>query len=179
MKEAQDRQENYADKGRRELEFQVGDMVYLKTVTYKGKDRVTLNTKLTPRYMGPYRILDRTGPMAYKLELPLAMADFHPVFHTSMLRKCIMGRVNVISKPPPDLQLNKTIIGRPVQIIGTKMRGLHKKKKLKLIELVWDCEGVEEITWEPEKVMKVNFKKWFDKREVPRKESKDSRTNHP
>ncbi|XP_010480714.1 PREDICTED: uncharacterized protein LOC104759497 [Camelina sativa] len=126
-------------------------MVYLKTVTYKGKDRVALNTKLTPRYMGPYRILERIGPMAYKLELPLAMSAFHPVFHVSMLRKCITGREN--------------------------MRGPHKKKKTKLIQVVWDCEGIEETTWEPEEVMKVNFKKWFDKREIPRKESKDSRTN--
>ncbi|XP_010480983.1 PREDICTED: uncharacterized protein LOC104759797 [Camelina sativa] len=177
MKEAQDRQKSYADKRRRELEFQVGDMVYLKTVTYKGKDRVALNTKLTPRYMGPYRILERIGPMAYKLELPPAMSAFHPVFHVSMLRKCITGRENVISEPPPDLQVNMTIIGRPVRITGTKMRGPHKKKKTKLIQVVWDCEGIEETTWEPEEVMKVNFKKWFDKREIPRKESKDSTTN--
>ncbi|XP_019090140.1 PREDICTED: uncharacterized protein LOC109128382 [Camelina sativa] len=179
MKEAQDRQKNYADKRRRELEFQVGDMVYLKTMTYKGKDWVALNTKLTSRYMGPYQILERIGPKGYKLELPPAMAAFHPVFHLSMLWKCITGRENVISEPPPDLQLNMTIIGRPVRIIGTKMRGSHKKKKLKMIEVVWDCEGVEEITWEPEDVMKVNFKKLFDKSEVSRKESKDSRTNRP
>ncbi|XP_010468691.1 PREDICTED: uncharacterized protein LOC104748796 [Camelina sativa] len=177
MKEAQDRQKSYADKRRRELEFQVGDMVYLKTVTYKGKDRVALNTKLTPRYMGPYRILERIGPTAYKLELPPAMSAFHPVFHVSMLRKCITGRENVISEPSPDLQVNMTIIGRPVRITGTKMRGPHKKKKTKLIQVVWDCEGIEETTWEPEEVMKVNFKKWFDKREIPRKESKDSRMN--
>ncbi|XP_010456809.1 PREDICTED: uncharacterized protein LOC104738311 [Camelina sativa] len=153
--------------------------VYLKIVTYKGKDRVELNTKLTPRYMGPYRILERNCLMAYKLELPPAMAAFHPVFHISMLRKCITGRDNVIFEPPPDLQLNMTIIGRPVRIIGTKKRGPHKKKKLKLIEVVWDCEGVEEITWEPKEIMKVNFKKWFDKREGPRTESKDSRTSRP
>ncbi|XP_010507075.1 PREDICTED: uncharacterized protein LOC104783644 [Camelina sativa] len=134
-------------------------MVYLNNVTYKGKDRVALNTKLIPRYMGPYRILERIGPMVYKLELRPAMAAFHPVFHVSMLGKCITGQENVIPESPPDLQVKMTIIGRPVRIIGTKMR------------------GIEEITWEPEEVIKVNFKKWFDKREVTRKERKDSRTN--
>ncbi|XP_010463369.1 PREDICTED: uncharacterized protein LOC104744041 [Camelina sativa] len=136
-------------------------MVYLKTVTYKGKNRAALNEKLTPRYVGPYRILERIGPVAYRLELPPAMAAFHKVFHVSMLRKCITHRENVTSEPPPDLQENLTIIGIPVRIIGRKLR-TNQKKKVKLIQVVWDCDGEEETTWEPEEVMKVNFKKWFE-----------------
>ncbi|MBW1279426.1 hypothetical protein KYD79_26985, partial [Escherichia coli] len=81
MKEAQDRQKSYADKRRKVLEFEVGDMVYLKIVTYKGKERATKNAKLSLRYMGPYRIVKRFGPVAYELELPPKMKAFHKVYH--------------------------------------------------------------------------------------------------
>ncbi|CAL9239111.1 unnamed protein product [Arabidopsis halleri] len=90
------------------------------------------------------------------------MDAFHKVFHVSMLRKCITHWKNVISEPPPDLQANMTIVGVPVRIVGRKLR-TDRKKKVKLIEVVWDCEGIEETTWEPEEVMKVNFRIWFEK----------------
>jgi len=81
MKEAHDRQWSYADKRKRELEFEVGDRVYLKMEMLRGPKRFILETKLSPRYMGPFRIVERVGPMTYKLELLDVMRAFHKVFH--------------------------------------------------------------------------------------------------
>ncbi|KAG7556957.1 Reverse transcriptase domain [Arabidopsis suecica] len=77
LKEAQNRQKSYADKRRKELEFQVGDLVYLKAVTYKGKGRFTTRKKLSPRYVGPYKVIERVGAVAYKLQLPPKLDAFH------------------------------------------------------------------------------------------------------
>ncbi|XP_019088621.1 PREDICTED: uncharacterized protein LOC109127714 [Camelina sativa] len=110
--------------------------------------------------MGPYRVLERIGPVAYRLELPPAMDAFHKFFPVSLLRKCITHRENIISESPPDLQENMTIVGRPVRIVDQKI-WTNQKKMVKLIQVVWDCDGGEETTWEPDEVMKANFKKWF------------------
>ncbi|KAF8116408.1 hypothetical protein N665_0018s0018 [Sinapis alba] len=76
MKETQDRQKSYADKRKKELEFQVGEMVYLKRIG-----------KLQPRYMGLFMIVERVEPVAYCLELPDKLHPFHDVFHVSQFRK--------------------------------------------------------------------------------------------
>ncbi|KAL1208891.1 hypothetical protein V5N11_010568 [Cardamine amara subsp. amara] len=162
MKESQDRQKSYADKHRRDLEFAVGDLVYLKMITYKGKNPALMSSKLSPRYIGPYKILERIGPVAYKSELPPAMFAFHKVFHVSMLKKCITSRVTVLPSVPSDLQPNMSIAGRPVKVIGKKGK-VVKKKSIRMLNVVWDRDGEEEVTWEPEEVMKVHFKKWFGK----------------
>ncbi|KAL4010206.1 hypothetical protein IC575_030459 [Cucumis melo] len=86
---AQDRQKSYTDKQRRNLEFQVGDQVFLKLSPWRGVIRFGRKGKLSPRYIGPYQITERVGPGAYRLELPIELARIHDVFHVSMLRKYI------------------------------------------------------------------------------------------
>ncbi|GJS36314.1 putative reverse transcriptase domain-containing protein [Tanacetum coccineum] len=70
MQAARDRQKSYADKRRRPLEFEVGDKVMLKFATWKGVIRFGKRGKLNPHYIGPFQILERIGPVAYRLELP-------------------------------------------------------------------------------------------------------------
>ena len=82
---AQSRQKSYADNRRRDLEFQVGDYVYLKVSPLRGTVRFHVKGKLAPRYVGPYRICQRIGKLAYKVEL----IGVHPVFHVSQLCKCL------------------------------------------------------------------------------------------
>ena len=89
MRQAQDHQKNYADRRRKDLELQVGDFVYLKMITFKGRVRIFGRQKLNPRYFGPFKVIERVGMVANKLDLPAKMDAFHNVLHVSQLRKCL------------------------------------------------------------------------------------------
>ena len=101
----------------RELEFEVGDMVFLKVVPWKGVIRFQKRGKLNPRYIGPFRILERIGPVAYRLELSLDLERIHDVFHVSMLRKYIVDPSHVIEAPPVELRENLLFEMQLVSII--------------------------------------------------------------
>jgi hypothetical protein len=88
LKIAQSQQKRYADK-RRDLSFEIGDFVYLKVSPMRGTCRFKVKGKLAPRYVGPFKIVDRKGEVAYQLELPPQLSDVHDVFHMSQLKKCL------------------------------------------------------------------------------------------
>ena len=71
------------------MTFTEGDFVYLRVTPLKGMQRFHVRGKLSPRYIGLFRILKRRGEVAYRLELPEELKDFHDVFHVSLLRKCL------------------------------------------------------------------------------------------
>ena len=83
------RQKSYDNHRRRDLEFEEGDKVYLEISPMKGVVRFWKKGKLSPRYVGPYEILQMVDKVAYELKLPIEFASFHPIFHVSMLKKCI------------------------------------------------------------------------------------------
>jgi hypothetical protein len=83
MKAAKSHQKSYADKRRRPLAFEVGDYVYLKVTPMKKVQRFGVKRKLAPRFVGPYKILEKKGPVAYKLQLLEAMSLIFQVFHVS------------------------------------------------------------------------------------------------
>jgi hypothetical protein len=87
LKVAQSRQKSYADKRRRDLSFEIRDFVYLKVSPMRGTRRFKVKGKLAPRYVGPFKIVDRRGEVAYQLELPPQLSDVHDVFHVSQLKK--------------------------------------------------------------------------------------------
>jgi hypothetical protein len=89
LKEAQAQQKNYVDKRRQPLVFQVNDHVYLKVSPMKGVNRFWIKGKLAPRYIGLFLILERYGPLAYRLQLLQALSAVHNVFHVSQLKKCL------------------------------------------------------------------------------------------
>ncbi|GKB99151.1 putative reverse transcriptase domain-containing protein [Tanacetum coccineum] len=89
LQAARDRQRSYANVRRKPLEFQVGDRVMLKVSPRKGVIRFGKLGKLNPRYIGPFKILKRVGPVAYKLELPKELRNVHNTFYVSNLKKCL------------------------------------------------------------------------------------------
>nr|XP_034908137.1 uncharacterized protein LOC118044086 [Populus alba] len=114
MKEAQDRQKSYADNRRRPLEFQVGDKVFLKVAPWKGIIRFGVKGKLAPRYIGPFEIKERIGPVAYQLELPVYLDKIHNVFHVSLLRKAKIDPSRVLPQVPMKIEGDLTMKTKPV-----------------------------------------------------------------
>ncbi|KAA0037490.1 retrotransposon protein, putative, Ty3-gypsy subclass [Cucumis melo var. makuwa] len=117
LKIAQDRQKSYADKRRRNLEFQVEDQVFLKLSPWRGVVRFGRKGKLSSRYIGPYQITERVGPAAYRLELPIELARIHYVFHVSMLRKYIPDPSHVLQEQSVELKEDLSYVEEPVQIL--------------------------------------------------------------
>nr|GFB51183.1 putative reverse transcriptase domain-containing protein [Tanacetum cinerariifolium] len=88
MHAACDRQKSYADLKRKPMEFQVRDKVMLKVSPWKGVVRFGKRGKLNPRYVRPFKVLERIGDVAYKLDLPEELSRVHNTFHVSNLKKC-------------------------------------------------------------------------------------------
>jgi hypothetical protein len=67
----------------------VGDFAYLKVSPMRGLCRFKVRGKLTLRFIGPFKILEKRGEVAYQLELPPQLSDVHGIFHVSQLKKCL------------------------------------------------------------------------------------------
>jgi hypothetical protein len=96
LKATKARQESYAHKRRRPLEFKAGDCVYLRVSPMRGVKRFGIKGKLAPHYIGPFLVLARLGNVAYCLELPPSLAGVHNVFHVSQLKKCLKPPLDVV-----------------------------------------------------------------------------------
>ncbi|WMV25809.1 hypothetical protein MTR67_019194 [Solanum verrucosum] len=95
-KTAQSRQKSYADVMRKDFEFEIDDWFFLKVSPMKGVMRFGKKGKLSPRYVGPYRILKREGNVAFEFELPAELATVQPVFHISLLKKCVGDPATIV-----------------------------------------------------------------------------------
>jgi hypothetical protein len=160
MKEAQDRQKSYADRRRRPLEFQVGDKVFLKVAPWKGIIRFGVKGKLAPRYIGPFEIKERIGPVAYRLELPVYLDKIHNVFHVSLLRKAKIDPSRVLPQVPMKIKGDLTMKTKPVKILDRDEK-LLRNKRVPLVRVLWRSSQIEEETWERESEMKEKFPHLF------------------
>ncbi|WMV18482.1 hypothetical protein MTR67_011867, partial [Solanum verrucosum] len=113
---------------RRALEFKVDDWVYLKVSPIKGVIRFGKNGKLSPRYIGPYRIAKRIGSVAYELELPQELVAVHPVFHISMLKKCMGDPSLIVQTKNVEIKDNLSYEEIPVQILDRQVCKLRTKE---------------------------------------------------
>nr|GEX72665.1 putative reverse transcriptase domain-containing protein [Tanacetum cinerariifolium] len=118
---ARSRQKSYADVRRRLLEFNVGDKVMLKVSPWKGVIHFRKHRKLSPRFIGPFNILERICPVAYKLELPRELQRIHNTFHVSNLKKCLSDES--LSIPLNEVQLDDKLhfIEEPAEIIDREI----------------------------------------------------------
>jgi hypothetical protein len=127
LKEAQARQKSYADKRRKPLYFQVEDYVYLKVSPMKGVSRFGVKGKLAPRYIGPFPILERYGPVAYRLQLPETLSVVHNVFHVSQLKKCLQVPDRTFEVMDVSLEPDLTYSEHPVRVLDQKDRTTRRK----------------------------------------------------
>ena len=114
LKAAQSRQKSYVDNRRRDLEFEVGDHVFLKVSPIKSVMRFRRKGKLNPRFMGPFKILERVGTLAYKVALPSSLSKIHNVFHVSTLRKYVFDPFYIVELEP--IQISKDLTYEEVPI---------------------------------------------------------------
>ena len=156
MKEAQDRQKKYADIHRQDVEFAVGDQVLLRVSPVRGVRRFGKKGKLSPRFIGPYRILERIGKVAYRLDLPVELGNVHNVFHVSQLRKFMSDPGKIIQPDEVKLDANLEYEEYPVAILDTKEKKL-RNKVIPMVKVLWSRHGVEDATWETEERMKESY----------------------
>ncbi|WMV41485.1 hypothetical protein MTR67_034870 [Solanum verrucosum] len=161
LKTTQSRQKSYTDVRRRELEFEVDDWVYLKVSHIKGVMRFGKKGKLNLRYIGPYRISKKIGNVVYELELPQELVAVHPMFHISMLKKC-MGDPSLII-PTKNIGIKDSFSYEEihVQILDRQVRKL-RTKEVASGKVLWRNQFVEEATWEVEEDMKKRYPHLFD-----------------
>ena len=160
LKIVRDRYKSYADKCRRDLQFKVGDRVFLKVSPWKGVLRFGRRGKLRPRYIGPYEIIARVGSIAYRLDLPPELSMVHNVFHVSMLRKYIPDSSHVLRDQPVELKDNLTYKDQPMQIVDRREQILWNKVIL-LVKVLWGNHGIKEATWKPEAQMCRQYPQLF------------------
>ncbi|GKA47638.1 hypothetical protein Tco_0740521 [Tanacetum coccineum] len=165
LKAARDRQKSYADNRRKPLEFEVGDRVMLKVSPWKGVIRFGKKGKLAPRYVGPFEILERIGPVAYRLRLPEELSGVHDTFHVSNLKKCLADAS--LHVPLDDIKIDKTLrfVEEPVEIMDREVKSL-KRSKIALVKVRWNSKRGPEFTWEREDYMKSKYPQLFIVREV-------------
>ncbi|GAV65272.1 Chromo domain-containing protein [Cephalotus follicularis] len=116
--------------------------------------------KLTPRFIGPFEILERVGPVAYRLALPPSLADVHNVFHVSMLRKYHPDPSHVLQWEPLELRTDLSFEEIPIRILDRRIKQL-RSKTIPLVKVLWKYHGVEEATWEREDDMQAKYPQLF------------------
>ena len=160
LKIARDKQKSYADKLRRDLQFMVGDRVFLKVSPWKGVLRFGRCGKLRPRYIGPYEIIARVGLVAYRLDLPPELSKVHNVFHVSLLRKYIPDPSHVLRDKPIELKDNLTYKEQPMQIVDRREQIL-RNKVIPLVKVLWGNHRIKEATWESEAQIRIKYPQLF------------------
>ncbi|XP_022032168.1 uncharacterized protein LOC110933247 [Helianthus annuus] len=152
LKAAQDRQKSYADKRRRPIEFQGGDKVMLKVSLWKGIIRFRKRGKLSPRYIGPFRITERVGKVAYHLELPKELSGIHSTFHVSHLRKCLADETAHVHYDDIEVDNSLNYAVQPIAILDRKAKSL-RNKEINQVKVKWEHRKGAGTTWESEEEM--------------------------
>nr|KYP76963.1 Retrotransposable element Tf2 [Cajanus cajan] len=164
MKIAQSRQKSYADKRRKPLEFAEGEHVFLKMTPTSGVGRALRAWKLTPRFVGPYQIIQHVGPVAYRLALPPSLSNLHDVFHVSQLRKYVHDSSHVVELDDVQVKENLTIEKLPVAVVDHKLKELGGKS-IALVKVLWDTT-TGEATWEVEQQCRQQYPFLFPSKSV-------------
>ncbi|GJR28798.1 putative reverse transcriptase domain-containing protein [Tanacetum coccineum] len=145
MQAAHDRQKSYVDLKRKPMEFLVGYRVMLKVSTWKGVVRFGKRGKLNPRYVGPFKMLEKVGSVTYKLELPQELSRVHNTFHVSNLKKCYSDEPLAVPLEGLHVDDKFCFVEEPVEIIDREVKQL-KQIRIPIFKVRWNSRRGPEFT---------------------------------
>nr|GEV45604.1 putative reverse transcriptase domain-containing protein [Tanacetum cinerariifolium] len=175
---ARSRQKSYADVRCRLLEFNVRDKVMLKVSPWKGVIRFGKCGKLSLRFIRPFKILERIGPVAYKLELPRELQGIHNTFHVSNLKKCLSDESLSISLDEVQLDDKLHFIEEPAEIMDREVKRL-KQSRIPIVKVRWNSHRGPEYTWEREDQMKSKYPYLFTTNLRTNQSNREPRRRNP
>ncbi|WVZ90080.1 hypothetical protein U9M48_036411 [Paspalum notatum var. saurae] len=144
LKRAQSRQKSYSNKRRRSLVFEVDDHVYLRVSPMKGVHRFGVKGKLAPRYVGPFKITEQCGSVAYRLELPPHLAA------------CLRVPEEAVDISQIQIEPDLTYEERPIKILDQKQRAT-RRRAINFYKVQWSNHSEEEATWEQEEYLQTKY----------------------
>jgi hypothetical protein len=134
--------------------------VYLKVSPLRGMRRFKVKGKLSPRFIGPFRIFRRVGEMAYQLELPDHLSDVHDVFLVSQLKKCLRVPEEQLPMEGLSVQGDLTYTEYPIKILDI-LTWVTRNKVIRMCKVQWSHHGEDEATWERKEELRIEFPHLF------------------
>nr|GFA64262.1 putative reverse transcriptase domain-containing protein [Tanacetum cinerariifolium] len=143
------------------------DKVMLKVSPWRGVIRFGKRGKLSPRFIRPFKVIERIGPVAYKLELPDKLRRIYDTFHVSNLKRFFVNDDVVISLDEVQLDDKLHFIEEPVEIIDREVKRL-KQSRIPIVKVRWNSRRGPEFTWEREDFFRSKYPYLFARRRVTR-----------
>ena len=127
----------------------------------KGVQRFGVKRKLAPRYVGPYKITEWKGNVAYKLQLPPEMSAIFDVFHVSQLKRCLRIPEEAIAPTNIELQSDLTYEEKPIRMLE-EMERVTWSKVIKFYKVVWNNHSEQDPTWEREDYLREVYPAFYE-----------------
>ncbi|GJW39305.1 putative reverse transcriptase domain-containing protein [Tanacetum coccineum] len=167
-----DRQKSYADRRRKPLEFEdlselllkwehlLIDLNFQSMSPWKGVVRFGKKGKLAPRFVGPFEIIEKVGPVAYRLDLPEELNGVHDTFHVSNLKKCLADPTLQVPLDEIRVDAKLNFIEDPVKILEREFKKL-KHSRIAIVKVWWNSKRGPKFTWKREDQMKLKYPHLF------------------
>ncbi|GJT31092.1 putative reverse transcriptase domain-containing protein [Tanacetum coccineum] len=149
-------EKSYGNKRRKPLEFSVGDYVLLKVSPWKGMVCFGKKGKLEPRLVRPFKIVEKVGPVAYRLDFPEEFNGVHDTFHVSNLKKCLADPTLQVPLDEIRVDAKLNYMEAPMEILEREFKKL-KRSRIAIVKVQWNSKCGSEFTWEREDQMKLKY----------------------
>jgi hypothetical protein len=162
IKEVQDWRKSYVDSHHADHSYEVDDRVFLRVKPHESSIKFVKGDKLSPRFMGPFKIVERKGPMAYRLALPDSLRHMHDFFHVSVLRHYISDPTHVIDMSSLQVSDEGVLTPKSIHILDHRIRQL-RRQTVDQVKVQWDNYSLHSATTKDAYDMHQQFPFLFDR----------------